>query len=119
MIYFADISVSISFLLVLLGLGSLVFSFLLLPAPFEPKKDEDETTKSLKRAVKLFFSVGLFLFIIAALLPSKQAILLIAASQIGEKALQHQNVERIVNPGLTYVEEWLKVETNKLRQEKR
>jgi hypothetical protein len=45
---------------------------------------------------------------IATLLPSAKALQLIAASEFGERAFASERAQGIVDPGLKYIEKWLK-----------
>ena len=57
----------------------------------------------------------IIIFPIPFLIPSKETILLIAASQFGEKIIKHENVAKIVDPSVEYLSEWIKNETNNLK----
>jgi len=57
----------------------------------------------------------ILIFPIPFLLPSKDTILLIAASEMGEKLIKHENVSKIVDPSLEFLSIWIKNETENLK----
>lgn len=71
---------------------------------------EDATPPKIK-----YFSWVLPCFIIASLIPSESTMKLIAASEFGERIVNSERVQGIVDPGLKYVEQWLK---DQLKKEK-
>lgn len=52
----------------------------------------------------------------SALMPSRQTVLLIAASQMGEQVLNHPRVNEVVNPGIELLTTWMQKETADLRR---
>lgn len=52
----------------------------------------------------------------AALVPSRQTVLLIAASEMGEQVLNHPRVNQVVDPGLELLTTWMQAETRALRR---
>lgn len=63
----------------------------------------------------VFFFVGLFALTV---LPERRTMLLIAASEIGQRIGNSQDVKDIVNPGLDLLKQWIKAETDKLANPK-
>ena len=55
--------------------------------------------------------------LIAIILPSKQTIILIAASELGQAAIQSEGAQRVIDPSLRYVESWLNNEIERLRSQ--
>ncbi len=56
----------------------------------------------------------LVLFIVATMLPSRQTLTLIAASEIGEKLTNSDGVKSVVDPGLDLLKAWIRRETERL-----
>ena len=55
--------------------------------------------------------VAVSIFIFA---PNRKTLLLIAASQYGEKLVQSDDVKSVVNPGIDLLKAWIKSETERL-----
>ena len=53
--------------------------------------------------------------IIAALLPSRQTVLMIAASEVGQRVAGSQQVAGMVDPGLELVRTWIQTTTEELK----
>lgn len=52
----------------------------------------------------------------SALMPSRQTVLLIAASQMGEQVLNHPRINQVVDPGIELLTTWMQKETADLRR---
>lgn len=95
-------------LVILLGIGLFVFS-----------DDDDDSAnltfvrKSFKTSVIVCSVASLF----AVILPSKQTIILIAASELGQTVIQSEGAQRVIDPSLRYVESWLNNEIARLQRE--
>ena len=55
--------------------------------------------------------------ILAIAIPDRQTILLIAASEYGERIMNSERVNALVDPSIQYLQSWLRNEVNKLQQE--
>lgn len=55
--------------------------------------------------------------ILAIALPNKQTVLLIAASEYGERIMNSERVNALVDPSIQYLQNWLRNEVNKFQQE--
>lgn len=53
--------------------------------------------------------------IMASLVPSRQTVLLIAASEMGEQVLNHPRVNQVMDPGIELLTTWMQRETQALR----
>jgi hypothetical protein len=53
---------------------------------------------------------------VSALMPSRQTVLLIAASQMGEQVLNHPRINQVVDPGIELLTTWMLEETEQLRR---
>lgn len=68
-----------------------------------------------KRALKfavLAFSIG----IINGFTPNRSTVLLITASEMGEKVLNHPNIEQIMDPSVDLITTWMKNETTEIKK---
>ena len=54
--------------------------------------------------------------ITASVIPSRQTVLLIAASQMGEQVLNHPRINQVVDPGIELLTTWMRKETEQLRR---
>lgn len=55
---------------------------------------------------------GLFVFVgsLASFIPSRQTVLLIAASEMGERVLNHERVNQVIDPGIDLLKTWMEKE---------
>lgn len=55
---------------------------------------------------------GLFVFVgsLASFVPSRQTVLLIAASEMGERVLNHERVNQVIDPGIDLLKTWMEKE---------
>lgn len=66
-----------------------------------------------KRAWGWFWRfVGLFVLAgtLQAFVPSRQTVLLIAASEMGERVLNHERVNQVIDPGIDLLKTWMEKE---------
>lgn len=63
-----------------------------------------------RTAATSFIAAVLFVFT-----PSKQTVILIAGSQLGEMAIKSDTVQGVVNPGIDLLKAWIKEETDNLK----
>lgn len=56
---------------------------------------------------------------LVVVLPSRQTLLLIAGSEMGERALKSDAVQDIINPGADLLKSWIKEETERLTSKKK
>ena len=63
-----------------------------------------------------FITLMIFMGSAAALVPSRQTVLLIAASQMGEQVLNHPRINQVMDPGLELLTTWMQKETADLRR---
>ncbi len=69
-----------------------------------------------RRVAQCFIPAFLFFGLCSAFLPSRQTVLMIAASEMGQRALMSQQVQSVVDPATAYLRTWLESETARLRQ---
>ena len=55
---------------------------------------------------------GLFVFVgsLCSFIPSRQTVLLIAASEMGERVLNHERVNQVIDPGIDLLKTWMEKE---------
>lgn len=69
----------------------------------------DEDMRDATKPVRGYLWAVTFLTILSSLaMPTKSTMQLIAASEFGERVINSERVQGIVDPGLKYVEKWLK-----------
>lgn len=79
---------------------------------FEIRKTREDWGKR----VIIFASLATFIGIISSLIPNRQTVLLIAASEMGEKVLNHPKVEQVVDPSIELITTWMKNETAEIKK---
>ena len=64
---------------------------------------------------------GLFVFVgaLASFVPSRQTVLLIAASEMGERVLNHERVNQVIDPGIDLLKTWMEKEKLDLQKSMR
>lgn len=65
----------------------------------------------------LFMMLCVFSGSMSALTPSRQTVLLIAASEMGEKVLNHPRVQTVVDPGIELLTAWMEKETREIKKQ--
>ncbi len=68
------------------------------------------------RWIWAFLGLMIFTGSLSALMPSRQTVLLIAGSEMGERVLNHPKFNQVVDPGLELVTTWMQKETAAIRQ---
>lgn len=78
----------------------------------------NESMVKVGRSYAWRFFTGMLVFgTIAAILPSRQTVLLIAASQIGEQVVTHQRVQTVLDPSIELLQTWIAQQTASIRRE--
>lgn len=122
LIYLIQVSDSIKELCTVFGatffiLGGALLAALHCFALFEGAEDKDWMI--INKLRRTFLWVVIPMLIIAALLPSRQTLILIAGSEIGGHVIKSQEVRDVVNPGVDLLKTWIKTETERLTKEKK
>ena len=68
---------------------------------------------------KRFLNFALFAVLmgtINAIIPSRQTVLLIAASEMGEKVLNNEKVGQVIDPSIDLITSWMKNETAEIQK---
>lgn len=72
-----------------------------------------------KNAWKWFWRFcGLFVFVgsLVSFVPNRQTVLLIAASEMGERVLNHERVNQVIDPGIDLLKTWMEKEKMDLQK---
>lgn len=131
LIYFAGVVGNIAsilslamVLLLIATIGSLIFWAIFhdeTDSSFRRYQGDDlvecRKTRELWRKRTLKFAVLAFLIgIIGSFIPNRSTVLLIAASEMGEKVLNHPKVEQVVDPSIDLITTWMKNETAEIKK---
>lgn len=118
-IYFAGIvdtiSVWASFFASVGGIMYLAFMLFIsgFVGGFDPKSKEHDEVRGVRREISIIALPILAVCIpIALFVPSRQTLILIAGSELGERAVKSEAVQSVVNPGMDLVKLWIKQETD-------
>jgi hypothetical protein len=74
----------------------------------------DAIAQRFRPIIKWGWIIFIPLVLLQVFLPSRQTLLLIAGSEIGEKVTQSRAVAEVVNPGVDLLKAWIKSETDRL-----
>lgn len=81
--------------------------------------DEDDYEEELKPKFIKFQKYSTICVVVFALLstviPNRQTLILIAASEVGEKVYQSDKVKSIIDPSVELLQEWIKKELTSLK----
>ena len=75
-----------------------------------------ETRKTAWRWFWCFYGLMVFTGGLANLVPSRQTVLLIAASEMGERVLNHPRVNQVIDPGIDLLTTWMEKEKHELQK---
>jgi nitrogen fixation/metabolism regulation signal transduction histidine kinase len=131
LIYAANVAQSLSgflvFITTVFALGAIVACIVALvhmdEQPNYRQLSEPDLTLRRKRKVAAFklscalFAVMTITGITTSLIPSRQTVLLIAASEIGERALTHQRVQDVVDPSINLLQTLIQQQTQQIQQQ--
>lgn len=76
-----------------------------------------EVWRGYRGSWKPYVAASVALFMLSALLPSRQTLLLIAGSEIGERVATSDAVKGVVDPGVDLLKSWIKKETDKIKKD--
>ncbi len=87
---------------------------------FSAIEDDEKTMLTAWRAAfkQAILPMAVAVFVVAVI-PSRQTMLLIAGSEMGERAINSSAVQDVVNPGVDLLKTWIKEETDKLKSAKK
>lgn len=101
---------TLTILLLLVCIGLVIAFFMML--------DEDvgkEAWAKYRKCCLLFVPAFIVCFLISSLMPSRQTLILIAGSEIGQEVVQSKAVQDVVNPGMDLLKAWIATETTRLK----
>ena len=75
--------------------------------------------KQTKFFLKLFITLAFVFSILWAVIPSRNTIILIGASEFGERIINSESVTGIVDPSMNLLKVWIEQQTNAINQQKR
>jgi hypothetical protein len=93
-----------------------------IPLNFPDTKWEERASvvrKQSKFFLKLFITLAFVFSILWAVIPSKNTIILIGASEFGERIINSESVTGIVDPSMNLLKVWIEQQTNAINQQKR
>lgn len=104
--------------------SSIVVGILFIFAPLIAMMVEDiDGLATIKAKIPSALKMWGILFCVAALfyltMPSRQTMILIAGSEMGERIVKSDAVKDIVNPGADLLKAWIKDETDKITSKKK
>lgn len=82
--------------------------------------DEDDYEEELKPMLIKFHKYsticGVVFALLAVSIPNRQTMILIAASEVGEKVYQSEKAKAILDPSVELLQEWIKKELTSLKE---
>lgn len=120
LIYFSDIIGSVITWMAVFGvigcIGCIAAFIWWLVIGLNPKdKDIQDSATFQKTFRRLFIWLFVCGVVLSTLLPSRQAIILMAGSQLGERLMKSEEVKGVVDPGLDLVKTWIAKEAAKIK----
>jgi hypothetical protein len=132
LIYIANVSVSLggffTFLAVVCGFAAVVVIIIITVCvldtdyygrslPNDQLAKRDIIHKGLKKTA-IITATGMFLFgTFSTLMPDRETILLIAASEIGEKVVQTEQVKGVFDPSVELLKTWISQQTQSIKSQ--
>jgi len=119
LIYLADVAGSVgeffTFISIMCGIVAIVSGVTILIAS---SNHEVEIAVSAKARMRLALSGMIATGLVAGLIPNKQTVLMIAASEIGERAMSSTQVAGVVDPSIDLLKTWIAKTTEDLKRQK-
>jgi hypothetical protein len=82
--------------------------------------DNDETIMNFwKRNIKKFIITTITFIVVSVITPSKETMILIAASQYGQEIANNVNPNQLVDPGMKLLKAWIEKQTTELQKDKK
>jgi predicted MFS family arabinose efflux permease len=76
--------------------------------------DDPPSSGTIRTVVRSYIITMALAVVVVVFMPSRQTMLLIAGSEMGERLVKSEGVNSIVNPGVDLLKTWIKRETEKL-----
>lgn len=117
LIYLAGVVNNLGAFMTLLSVLSLVSIFIITFLWLISVGDIDkELSKRIINFIKIPIVVGLITASFSTFIPSRQTVLLIAASEMGEKVLNNEKVGQVIDPSIDLITTWMKNETAEIKK---
>lgn len=78
---------------------------------------DEKSKKPFKRAMIILFSIGALSIFLKFVIPDRTTMLMILASEVAGNAISSENVDKLSNPAMSYLETWLKSEVERMNKE--
>ena len=132
MIYLADASASLAsflfFIAFVFGIAAVIATITVIVNVFETdeynRRYSDDIITSKRSLKKSAFKIAITAFICmiitgstSSLLPSRQTVLLIAASEIGERIVTSERAQSVIDPSIDLLKTWMQRETQIIQQQ--
>lgn len=132
MIYLAGASASLAsflfFIASVFGIAAVIATFTAIVNVFETdqynRRYSDDIITSKRSLKKSAFKIAITAFICmiiagstSSLLPSRQTVLLIAASEIGERVVTSERAQSVIDPSIDLLKTWMQRETQIIQQQ--
>ena len=78
--------------------------------------DNEELSNACKSKAKWLLFIMTFCATLACALPSNNTLMMIAASEVGERAIKSEAVSTIVDPSVELLKTWIAKETKNLKE---
>lgn len=102
------------------ALGCLVFGgmigfFAFLIGPMAIVMDSPPSPATIRSFVRGYIITMVLAVLVSVFMPSRQTMLMIAGSEMGERLVKSESVNNIVNPGMDLIRKWIQQETDKIK----
>ena len=87
--------------------------------PF-PKEELEENAANMKIAtkyMKIFFIMTIVFGILESIIPSRETVLLIAASEISEKIINTPEVKNVIDPSVDLLKSWITLQNIEIKNQ--
>jgi len=121
LIYFADVIVSIGRLfsfLTFVCFCVIGVSAIVLFVSLDHDNEVDRRIRALSaRILKIFIPVAILMVLLTSLTPSKNTVMMIAASEMGERVLKSQQVQSVIDPSVDLLNAWVRQQTQEIQRQ--
>ncbi len=107
----------VSILVVIASLAMLAGGFFCMAAAEGADEDMKEIIKKVSFGVKVAFFTIIFSITVTVFVPSRNTLILIGASEFGERIMKSESVTGIVDPSLNLLKAWIDQQTNLINEE--
>lgn len=90
------------------------FAFLIGPMAIDVM-DSPPSPATIRSFVRGYIITMVLAVLVSVFMPSRQTMLMIAGSEMGERLVKSESVNNIVNPGMDLIRKWIQQETDKIK----